>query len=365
MIAALCATVWALTAVASAQAVTEPFEFTGGEQTFEVPDGITSIEVAAIGGKGGDEGPAIQGGEPAEVTGILSVTPGQILYIEVGGNGDDPDTGAEGGFNGGGDGGAGGGGASDIRTSPRSVDLKTEDTRLIVAAGGGGAGVSGENSGGAGGDAEASGEDGEESENEGGGGATPEDPGLGGFGTDVSGEDGQLGLGGAGGSGTGPPGGGGGGGLYGGGGGGGSVVVAGGGGGGGSSLVPEGGTVEVASGEEPLVEISFTPPTPPTPEVKPPAGAPPPAAPETILGSHPKKTVKTKKKRAKVRFAFSSPTAGATFQCKIDKGAFAACKSPKTYNLKPGKHTFSVFALSGGVTDPSPATFGFKVKKTK
>jgi hypothetical protein len=75
--------------------------------------------------------------------------------------------------------------------------------------------------------------------------------------------------------------------------------------------------------------------------------------------------VKTKKKRAKVRFGFSSTTAGATFQCKMDKGQFAACKSPKTYNLKPGKHTFKVAASSGGVTDPTPATFGFKVKKTK
>jgi hypothetical protein len=32
--------------------------------------------------------------------------------------------------------------------------------------------------------------------------------------------------------------------------------------------------------------------------------------------------------------------------------------------VKPGKHTFSVVAVSGGVQDPTPATFGFKVKKT-
>jgi hypothetical protein len=110
--------------------------------------------------------------------------------------------------------------------------------------------------------------------------------------------------------------------------------------------------VEIVSGEEPLVEITFTLPTPtptptPTPKVTPPP--PPPAAHDTTLGSKPKKTVKTKTKRAKVRFGFSSPTAGATFQCKIDKGAFAPCTSPKKYNLKTGKHT----------------TYSFKVKKTK
>jgi hypothetical protein len=369
--AALCATVWALTSVASAQAVTELFEYTGGEQEFEVPAGVTSIEVAAIGGKGGDApltgGGATQGGDAAEVIGTLSVTPGQILYIEVGGNGGDSDTTAEGGFNGGGNGGGGGGGASDVRTSPRSVDLETEDTRLIVAAGGGGAGDEGpQESGGVGGDA---GQPGGGTIYSGGGAGTQTEGGGGAEGCFNSGGSGQLGLGGDGsyaGAESGPAGGGGGG-LYGGGGGAGSCEFGSSGGGGGSSLVPPGGEEFLAPEEEPLIEIIFTPPSPPSPPTPPaPTVTPPPAtAPETVLGSHPKKTVKTKTKRAKVRFAFSSPTAGATFQCKIDKGAYAGCKSPKSYKLKVGKHTFSVVASSGGVKDPTPATFKFKVKKKK
>jgi len=60
----------------------------------------------------------------------------------------------------------------------------------------------------------------------------------------------------------------------------------------------------------------------------------------------------------------ASPTAGANFQCKLDKAAFAPCTSPKTYKVKPGKHKFSVEAVSGGLTDSSPATFSFKVVKT-
>jgi hypothetical protein len=91
----------------------------------------------------------------------------------------------------------------------------------------------------------------------------------------------------------------------------------------------------------------------------------PPRVPDTILGSHPKKTIKTKKKKVKVKFGFSSDIAGATFKCKLDKGQFAPCTSPRTYNVKVGKHTFSVEAFAPGGTDPSPATFAFKVKKKK
>ncbi len=53
----------------------------------------------------------------------------------------------------------------------------------------------------------------------------------------------------------------------------------------------------------------------------------------------------------------------ATFECKLDKGAFAPCTSPKTYKVKPGKHTFSVEAVAAAGTDATPATFSFKVKK--
>jgi hypothetical protein len=91
----------------------------------------------------------------------------------------------------------------------------------------------------------------------------------------------------------------------------------------------------------------------------------PPRVPDTVLGSHPKKTIKTKKKKVKVKFGFSSDVAGATFRCKLDKGQFAPCTSPRTYNVKVGKHTFSVEAFGPAGTDASPATFAFKVKKKK
>lgn len=86
--------------------------------------------------------------------------------------------------------------------------------------------------------------------------------------------------------------------------------------------------------------------------------------PNTILGAHPPKNVKTDKAKVKVKFGFSSTVAGSTFQCKLDKAAFAPCASPKSYKVKPGRHKFSVEAVKGGVSDPTPATFSFKVTRT-
>lgn len=93
---------------------------------------------------------------------------------------------------------------------------------------------------------------------------------------------------------------------------------------------------------------------------------PPPApVPNTKLGVHPGSRVTTKQSKLKVKFGFSSDVAGATFQCKLDKGSFKPCKSPKTYKVKPGQHKFSVRAVGPGGTDASSATFKFKVIKQK
>ncbi|HEU4462241.1 MAG TPA: hypothetical protein VFR75_06595 [Solirubrobacterales bacterium] len=95
------------------------------------------------------------------------------------------------------------------------------------------------------------------------------------------------------------------------------------------------------------------PPPPPTP------------VPNTKLGVHPGPRVTTKQAKLKVKFTFASDVVGATFQCKLDKGAYKPCKSPKTYTVKPGKHKFSVRAIASGGADASPATYSFKVIKKK
>jgi len=300
------------------------FLFIGEEQCYTVPAGVTSVGVVAVGAPGvaggiagSAEGLPGVGGLGASVAGKLTVMPGEVLYVEVGGPGaagqpGSPFEGAggAGGFNGGGpggggspvteSGGGGGGGASDVRTCsvailapacPGGIDTLG---RLLVAAGGGGggagAGASGAN-GGKGGGASALGAAGDSgaliaggNPGEGGGGGTSSaggtagepGPGCGAF---ISAVSGQLGTGGDGGT-QGTGGGGGGGGYYGGGGGGGgcgSTTAGAGGGGGGSSLGPGGSIFVQDEGGVPFVTIEPAAPTMASVEVTPPTCATDPA----------------------------------------------------------------------------------------
>lgn len=91
----------AIVAPAGASEVT--FEYSGEEEMWMVPTGVTSIEVEAVGAQGANGfyggGEAAAGGRGAVVTGQLQVRPGQRLFARVGGSGGPYD----GGFNGGGD----------------------------------------------------------------------------------------------------------------------------------------------------------------------------------------------------------------------------------------------------------------------
>jgi hypothetical protein len=258
--------------VASAE-TTLDFFCSLGEQTFTVPAGVTQMDVELIGGHGA----TIANGVPARSDGIsarlINLTPGQTLYLEVGCN----SNGNAGGFNGGGSGGTGalnafgGGGASDIRTSPRTVALAASDTRIIVAAGSGGRGANASTgTGGNGGTANLftpfAGSDGKCTPScspgpKGGGAATSSAGGAGGAQLGGSiGSPGVLGTGGRGGNGSGSAGGGGGG-YYGGGGGGGGDSSAGGAGGGaGIAYVAPGQVTSVLSGstpEDPRISLKF------------------------------------------------------------------------------------------------------------
>ncbi|MCB9273926.1 MAG: HYR domain-containing protein [Lewinellaceae bacterium] len=122
--------------------VTVTFNYTGNMQSWTVPAGVTSVTVEAWGAQGQtNAGGNVAGGLGGYATGALAVTPGQILYIFVGGGGAQSTTG---GYNGGGNAGysdcataraGGGGGASDVRAGGTGLS-----NRAIVGAGGGGAG---------------------------------------------------------------------------------------------------------------------------------------------------------------------------------------------------------------------------------
>ena len=213
------------------------FICTGGEQTYVVPNNVTSLVVDAVGGSGrGTE----THGKGGRAQGTITVTPGETLYIYAGGAGSITGIG---GYNGGGSAnagavGMGGGGASDVRRGGNGLA-----NRVIVAGGGGGGGAASGGSpktdtGGAAGGT--TGSNGEDSSGGGGAGGTASAGGAKGAGSSVHSTAGALGTGGHGGGG----GGGGGGGYYGGGGGNGpdDSDFYGAGGGGGSSLIPGGGT---------------------------------------------------------------------------------------------------------------------------
>ncbi len=228
----------------NAQVVTT-FDYTGSMETYTVPPGVTEIQIEAYGASGQlitvDDYGESSGGLGGYAIGLLSVTPGEVLNIYVGGEGTD----GVAGYNGGGTGGLGtagaggtlgyggsGGGASDVRVGGTALA-----DRVIVAGGGGGGGRNyvngtcvpcgqGGNGGAGGGTAGVDGSDPTDpiygvyfNAGAGGGGGTAAVGGAGGAGTEgTPGNPGTLGVGGNGINATqGAGSGGGGGGYYGGG----------------------------------------------------------------------------------------------------------------------------------------------------
>ena len=135
---AISASALLITDSAMAQVV-QTFTFTGASQSFTVPNCVNTITISARGASGGGGnvgGPGANlggiGGSGANATGVITVTPGQVLNLFIGGQG----TVNVGGFNGGGAGNnnsGGGGGATDVRFGGTALA-----NRILVAGGGGG-----------------------------------------------------------------------------------------------------------------------------------------------------------------------------------------------------------------------------------
>jgi coenzyme PQQ synthesis protein D (PqqD)/IPT/TIG domain-containing protein len=103
------------------------FSFTGGSNTFTVPAGVISILIEAVGARGGGGLSSGDPGNGGRTVARVSVLPGTVLTVRVGGPGAPglPGSTAVGGFNGGGassgDGGGGGGGSS--FTAPGATEV--------------------------------------------------------------------------------------------------------------------------------------------------------------------------------------------------------------------------------------------------
>ncbi|MGE5416831.1 MAG: Ig-like domain-containing protein [Acidobacteriota bacterium] len=255
--------------------VTQPsvqYDFTGDVQTYVVPAGVTQIK-ADLWGASGKSMDGFSPGKGGYTSGIINVTPGQTLYIYVGGTGDRTTYDSLMSWNGNLIG--LGGGATDIRTVEANTQVydpligemqwdyhwnnvgsqqkpwnepASLSSRILVAGGGGCSGKyssydhydpagTGGDGGGLTADSATNGH------SYGGGGGTQTSGGTGGWGSAHAGSAGKFGVGGyQGGSGGGGGGGAGGGGWYGGGGGGGTMGFnndpSGGGGGGSSYAAP-------------------------------------------------------------------------------------------------------------------------------
>jgi hypothetical protein len=108
------------------------------------------------------------------------------------------------------------------------------------------------------------------------------------------------------------------------------------------------------------------PPAPPVPPQPPDQPAPAPAgdtsAPQTEFVAGPRRTIRTRRERARVRFRFRSE-AGAHFVCRVDGGAEKACKSPLVLRLRRGRHTVRIGAIdAAGNADPTPVVRRFRIR---
>ena len=134
-------------------AQTTSFVYKGSTETYTVPAGVTRLAVTATGGGGGNDGSGGSSAVGAQVSATITVVPGEVLTVVVGGRGGNyfadfstgTFTGGTGGYNGGGyssvgnNSYGGGGGATELRrVSGTTADYLTSRKALLIAGGAGG-----------------------------------------------------------------------------------------------------------------------------------------------------------------------------------------------------------------------------------
>ena len=113
-------------------------------------------------------------------------------------------------------------------------------------------------------------------------------------------------------------------------------------------------------------------PEPPAPPTTPPLTSPPPPPrttpdridPRTSLRRRPARLLFAVQPLRRVAFAFSANEPKARFRCKLDRRPFGACRSPRAYLVRPGRHAFRVYAIDvAGNRDRTPAVARFRVRR--
>lgn len=86
--------------------------------------------------------------------------------------------------------------------------------------------------------------------------------------------------------------------------------------------------------------------------------------PGTFFRQKPPHLIRTHARTARVVFRFGSDQAGVTFACRIDAGLFRPCGERLARSFGIGAHVLRVFARdAGGLGDPTPAVYRFRVKR--
>jgi hypothetical protein len=83
--------------------------------------------------------------------------------------------------------------------------------------------------------------------------------------------------------------------------------------------------------------------------------------PTVKLTHHPRRKIRTVKKRVRVSFRFREVGADVGFLCKLDNQRFRPCKSPRRYRVGLGRHAFRVKANDPGGPDQTVTTYRFRV----
>jgi hypothetical protein len=83
--------------------------------------------------------------------------------------------------------------------------------------------------------------------------------------------------------------------------------------------------------------------------------------PTVKLTGHPRRRVLTGKRRARVRFRFREIGVRTGFLCQLGRTKYRRCRSPKSYSVGPGPHTFRVKAFDPGGFDQTVTRFRFRV----
>ena len=76
---------------------------------------------------------------------------------------------------------------------------------------------------------------------------------------------------------------------------------------------------------------------------------------------HPRRTLKISDATTRVSFGFRPIGQAHGFLCKLGAATYSPCRSPKSYRLGPGRHTFRVKALDPGGIDQTATVFRFRV----